>query len=93
MKLKDIIKESYELKEKFFDYLLDMARKGGQYKDDSERSYVQSKLNNGEYRFTQHQIGNASTKDNEWICSFDDLGIVSIKKQSGGREVIMFKRQ
>jgi hypothetical protein len=93
MRLKNIITESYDMREKFFDYLLDMARNGGLYKDTKDMEYVQSKLTNGEYRFHQHQVGNTPSRDSEWICSFDDLGITRIKKEYGGKEVIMFKRQ
>jgi len=93
MRLKNIITENYELRQKFFDYLLDMARSGGLYKEPKDRDYVESKLTNGEYRFHQHQIGSTPSKDSDWICSFDDLGITRIRKEYGGKEVIMFNRQ
>jgi hypothetical protein len=95
MKIQEIITENFghEMKEKVFDYLMDMARQGGKYRDDKDRQWVQSKLDDrGNFTYQQHDVGNRQSKDTLWTCSFDDLGMVSMSKSVNGKSVLMFKR-
>jgi hypothetical protein len=85
MRIDEILDDT---KEKFFNYLLDIARNGGYY-DPKDQEYVDSKVRGDAYEY--HQMDNH--KIITWTFHLDENGIREITKANGKNNIVMFRRK